>query len=283
MLLNIAIVVVAVCASQWVLGFANTVGFHRLLTHRSFKAPSWVRNGFALTAAQFSGSPMLWVGMHRVHHQVSDTDRDPHTPTRGFWFAHCGWLIKSRSPLIAIPFAILGGIGVQAVIVYYDIKRLIGKHPPVWRKLTRDLGKERFMRFLDTPLVITAMFAAQVAAAWLIAGWWGLAYLWGVHFVHLNSSWAVNSLCHWPTFGQRDHETKEQSRNVHWLAPITLGESHHNSHHRYPKSAKHALIGGMDPSWRLIRILERLGLAWDVNLPAAYREVEVTEHARQEG
>jgi len=277
MAVDIALLVLAVFASQWVFGFANTVGFHRLLTHRAFKTTNWLRNGLALVSAQFSGSPMLWVGMHRVHHMVSDTAKDPHTPTAGFWFAHCGWLMNARSPWLAAPFALLGGIGVQGVILYYDVKRLLGKHPPVWRKLTRDLEKSRFMRVLDAPLVITTMFAGQVAAAWFLGGWWGLGYLWGLHLVHLNSSWAVNSLCHWPAFGLRDHETKDQSRNVRWLAVMTLGESHHNSHHRFPKSAKHGLEGGLDPSWRLIRILEWLGLAWEVNLPKPYRAGQLAE------
>ncbi len=281
MALDVLVLLAAIYAAQWVFGFANTVGFHRLLTHRSFKTKAWIRNGLALVAAQFSGSPMVWVGVHRIHHMTSDTKDDPHTPTKGFWYGHCGWLIKTANAPLSMLFAV-SGFGVQVMFLYYDVKRVLGKHPPVWRKLTRDMEKEWFMRALDAPFVITAMFAAQVAAAWVVAGWWGIAWLYGVHLVHLNSSWAVNSICHWPTFGRRDFETKEDSRNVGWLSLITLGESHHNGHHKYPKSAKHALAGGLDPSWWLIRAMERVGLAWDVNLPKAYRAKAAADAAASE-
>jgi len=123
------------------------------------------------------------------------------------------------------------------------------------------------MRALDVPLVITAMFAAQVAIAWLIGGWWGIAWLWVVHVVLNNFTWIVNSACHWPGLGARPHKTRDQSRNVSWLALATHGESHHNAHHRHPRSAHHGIDGGVDASFAVIRLLERLGLATEVQMP----------------
>jgi stearoyl-CoA desaturase (delta-9 desaturase) len=249
-----------------VFGLANTVGYHRLLTHRAFKTTAWVRGTLTFLCAQYSGSPMLWVGAHRVHHTVSDTASDLHTPTKGFWYAHSGWLIGTRNPVLCFLFA-LSGFGLHVRFFVFDVLRLLGKHPPVWRKMTRDLEKERFMRWLDVPLVISGCFALQVGAAWLVGAWWGIAWLWFAHFFLNNATWIVNSACHWPTFGVRPYSTRDQSRNVRWLAVLTHGEANHNAHHKYPRSARHGLGGEPDLSWAVIQALASMGLAWDVQLP----------------
>lgn len=249
-----------------IVGLCNTVGYHRLLTHHAFKTGPWLRNSITLLCAQYSGSPMAWVGAHRVHHTISDTDGDPHTPLKGFWHAHCGWLCGTRNRALCILFA-LSGFGLQARFFVVDVRRLRGTVKPVWRTMTRDLVKEPFMRLLDVPLVMSACFALQVVAAWMLGGWWGLAWLWLVHVVLNNLTWIVNSACHWPGLGDRPHETRDRSRNVRWLALLTHGESHHNAHHRHPRSARHAIDGGHDLSWTVIRGLSRVGLAWDVQLP----------------
>ena len=173
----------------------------------------------------------------------------------------CG--IRSRVRWFA-----LSGFGLQIRFAVYDVRRLLGKNPPVWRAITRDLEKERFMRFLDVPLVMTGFFVlAAVAAAWAIGGAWGLAWLWFAHGVLNNATWIVNSVCHWPGAGERPFETRDRSRNVRWLAVLTHGESNHNAHHKYPRSARHGLAGELDTSWLAIRGLRRLGLAWDIQLP----------------
>lgn len=253
-------------------GIANTVGFHRLLTHRSFKTRNWLRYTLALLSAQYSGSPMMWVGVHRVHHTISDGKGDPHSPRHnGFWYAHSGWLIGTKNPVLSIAFA-LSGFGLHLRFLYWDVLRVIGKRKPVWRKMTRDLQKERFFRFLDAPFVIPAMFAAQVAAAWFIAGWWGIGWLWAFHLLQNNNTWLVNSVCHMPWAGTKPHETRDDSRNVGWLGFLTFGEAYHNGHHKYPKSARHGLLAGeMDISWGVIRLLSKLGLAWDIQIPAKFR------------
>jgi stearoyl-CoA desaturase (delta-9 desaturase) len=251
-------------------GLCNTVGYHRLLTHRSFKTRGWVRNTLTFLSAQYSGSPMAWVGAHRVHHAVSDREGDPHTPLHGFWFAHCGWLCGTRNPVLCFLFA-LSGFGLQARFLIVDVRRLLGKVKPTWRTLTRDLEKERFMRFLDVPLVLVASFAIQVACAWLIGGWWGIVWLWFVHWFLNNFTWIVNSACHWPTLGEHPHDTRDQSRNVRWLALITHGESNHNAHHRHQRCAHHGIDGGPDLSWHVIRGLAALGLASDVEGPPRER------------
>jgi len=122
-----------------------------------------------------------------------------------------------------------------------------------------------------TPLVTPALFLGQVGVAWGVAGGAGLAWLWGLHVLLTNTSWAVNSLCHAPSLGRAPHATGDDSRDVPWLSPVTLGEAYHNTHHRYPRSARHGLGGGFDPSWWVIVGLVRMGLASEPWLPRKER------------
>ena len=246
-----------------VLGLSNTVGYHRLLSHRSFKTPNWLRYTITLICAQYSGSPMQWVGAHRAHHTLSDTDGDPHTPSKGFWYAHAGWLCGTRNPIACALFA-LSGFGLHVRFLITDTQRVLGRRAPIWRQMARDLEKERFMRFLDIPFVITACFALQLVLAWMIGGWWGIAWLWLVHAFVNNATWIVNSACHHEACGERRYQTRDRSRNVWWLALLTHGEANHNSHHKYPRSARHGLDGELDTTWVVIRTLGRIGLAKDI-------------------
>ncbi len=251
-------------------GLGNTMGYHRMLTHRSFKASVPVRWGLTLLGAAFSGSPVFWVGLHRLHHTKSDGEGDPHSPIHGFWWSHCGWLLGTHNAILSALYA-ASGFGQQLTIVWHDIKRVTGRNPPVWRELCHDLMKEPLMQALDTPFVMPVYFLWQLAFAWLLAGWWGIAGLWFLHLWLTNTSWAVNSVCHDERFGEAPWDTRELSRDVWWMAYLTNGEGYHNSHHRWPRSARHALDGGSDLTWRVTQLLSAVGLVWDVWLPKKYR------------
>ncbi len=253
------------------LGLGNTVGYHRLLTHRAFVTGPAVRAVLTMLGAVAGGSPVVWVGLHRLHHARSDGESDPHSPRdSGFAWAHAGWILGTRRPLPVLLFA-LSGFGQQAMIALHDLRRLRGTNPPVWRDLCGDLMKEPLMRALDTPGVMPAWFLGQLAVAWAVGGGWGIAWLWAVHLALTNSSWAVNSVAHWPRFGRQPRPTGDDSRDVPWLALVTLGEAWHNAHHRHPRSARHGLDGGLDPSWRVIQALCAVGLARQPWLPKEAR------------
>jgi stearoyl-CoA desaturase (delta-9 desaturase) len=260
-------------------GLGNTVGYHRLLTHRAFRAGPGVRGGLALVGACFGGPPLLWVGLHRHHHLASDAPEDPHTPRGGgLLHAHAGWLVgrligRPVGPVLAAAFA-LSGFGQQLATLVHDLRRLAGTNPPTWLALCKDLHEDPVLGALERPLATPLLFAGQLGAAWLLGGAWGVAWLWALHLALTNTSWAVNSLCHAPDVGRAPHATGDDSRDVPWLAPFTLGEAYHNTHHRYPRSARHGLDGGFDPSWWAIRGLVALGLARDVWLPKAARRAE---------
>jgi stearoyl-CoA desaturase (delta-9 desaturase) len=235
-----------------VTGLGITVGFHRLLTHRSFKTGPAVRAILAaLGSAAIEGPVISWVADHRKHHTFSDEEGDPHSPhvghgggwrgtLRGLLHAHVGWLF-------------------------------VHTERGSKRRFAPDLLSDPVVRFIDRTFVLWAVvglaipFGLGVAlGGTLVAGLTGL--LWGGAvrmFVVHHVTYSINSICH--VFGRRPFDTDDESRNVFWLALPTFGEAWHNNHHAFPTSAVHGLRRWeLDPSALVIRALEKLGLAWDV-------------------
>ena len=232
-------------------GLGITVGFHRLLTHRSFQTFPAVRYSLAvLGTLAVEGSVIKWVADHRKHHDFADEDGDPHTPhepgagvlgpIRGLWHAHLGWLFNS-----------------------------VGQADQ--RRYAADLLKDRTMRRIDTaekPLLLLSLlipFAVGLIVKGTLTGalmtlvWGGLVRIFFLH----HATFSINSICHF--FGRRRFETTDQSRNVGWLSLATFGESWHNNHHAFPTSAFHGLRRTeLDPGGLFIRLLEATGLAWKV-------------------
>jgi stearoyl-CoA desaturase (Delta-9 desaturase) len=247
---------VALAAMFYVVtGFGVTVGYHRLLTHRSFRASRWLK--VALTAAgsmAVEGSPVSWVANHRRHHLFSDETGDPHSPhtsgngiggqVRGLVHAHVGWLFSGDVTCAA-------------------------RHAP-------DLLRDRDERVLTRlfPVFVVCSFGVPFFLGWTWSGtisgaltallWAGVARMALLHHV----TWSVNSVCH--MFGPQPATHTDYSTNVAPLAVISLGESWHNFHHAHPASARHgALPHQLDPSAALIRTFERLGWATHVRWPTA--------------
>jgi stearoyl-CoA desaturase (Delta-9 desaturase) len=233
-------------------GIGITVGFHRLFTHRSFKAASATRGVLAaLGSTAVEGSVIEWVATHRKHHRFSDADGDPHSPhldhepgwrgaLKGLYHAHVGWTVRG---------------GDRASVQRY----------------AKDLLADPVMRFVSRTFFVWVVaglafsFGLGVALTGTVAG--GLTgLLWGGAvriFLLQHVTFSINSLCHF--FGRRPFETGDHSRNLAWLAPLSLGEAWHNNHHAFPTSAAHGLKRWqVDPSALVIGAMERVGLAWDV-------------------
>jgi stearoyl-CoA desaturase (delta-9 desaturase) len=229
-----------------------TVGYHRMLTHRSFrthKATEYVFAGLGSMAVQ--GPVIAWVADHRKHHAHTDVEGDPHSPhvghgegvigvLQGLWHAHMGWLLSEH-----------------------------GRAD--WKKYAPDLYEDRGMRLLNRRFVSLVFLglAIPALAGYLLTGtllgaatgllWGGLVRIFFVHHV----TWSVNSICHF--LGSRRFEVEDHSGNVFWLALPSLGESWHHNHHAFPRSAVHGLRRWeLDPSALLIAGMERAGLAWNV-------------------
>ena len=233
-------------------GLGVTVGFHRHLTHRSFKTSRPVRAALAiLGSAAIEGPVISWVADHRKHHTYSDREGDPHSPhvghgggfrgaLKGLFHAHVGWLF-------------------------------IHTHRGARKRYARDLLADPVVTFVDRHFLAWALGGLGVAFAlgWAIGGsfyagltgllWGGAVRMLVVHHV----TYSINSLCHF--FGRRRFDTGDESRNLFWLSLPTFGESWHNNHHAFPTSAMHGMRRWeLDPSAMVIRLLEKLGLVWDV-------------------
>ncbi len=233
-------------------GFGITVGFHRHLTHRAFKAKRPVRGALAiLGSAAVEGPVISWVADHRKHHAFTDEPGDPHSPHVG----HGGGL---RGALRGLAHAHLGWL--------YDHSQRALK-----TRYAPDLMNDSLIRFVDRTfaLWVLAGLAVPFGLGWAIGGsihhaltgllWGGLVRMFVLHHV----TYSINSLCHF--FGRRDYETDDESRNLAWLAPLSFGESWHNNHHAFPTSARHGLRRWqIDSGAAVIWVLEKLGLAWDV-------------------
>ena len=234
------------------IGLGVTVGFHRLLTHRSFKTSPWLRGLLAVLGTMSIEGPVIsWVADHRKHHAYSDRLGDPHSPhvdhgggwkgaLRGLAHAHVGWLFDHQQRGSRERFA-------------------------------PDLIADPVVNFVDKTFIFWSLLGLAIpfGLGWLIAGtvaagleamlWAGAVRIFILHHV----TYSINSLCHF--FGRRRFATEDESHNLSWLAPLSFGEAWHNNHHAFPTSAFHGMTKReVDLSGLTISGLERLGLVWDV-------------------
>jgi stearoyl-CoA desaturase (delta-9 desaturase) len=244
-----------------------TVGFHRLLTHRSFRTAPWLERTFAILGSlSVQGSVLDWVADHRKHHAHTDVEGDPHSPhvghgsgLSGLWHAHTGWLMETQG---------------QAD----------------WKKYAKDLYEDQSMRRIGKrfPLFVLASLIIPTVAGYVLHGftWEGAlrGYIWGglvrIFLVH-HVTWSVNSVCHY--FGSRRFDIEDKSTNNAWLALPSLGESWHHNHHAFPRSAKHGLKPWeIDVSAAIIAGLEKVGLAHDVVVIAPERQAQKEKQPERE-
>lgn len=223
------------CFLWWVSGSLGIgMGYHRLLTHRGYRVPKWLEYFLTLCATTaLEGGPIFWVATHRIHHQFSDEQGDPHSPIDGKWWAHMGWILMGKS-------------------MHHDTTTLARYVP--------DLAADKFhvwiTKYHYVPVIV-------VGVALLVIG--GLPFLmWGL-FVRttlgLHATWMVNSVTH--TWGSRRFATRDLSTN-NWLVGslFTFGEGWHNNHHAHPVSARHGLAWyEFDMNWYGIWFLQKVGLA----------------------
>jgi len=222
------------------------MGYHRLLTHRSFKAPKWIEYILTVCATlALEGGPIFWVAAHRIHHQFSDKQGDPHTPTEGKWWSHIIWTIVGKA----------GNRDLEACARYAP-----------------DLTKDRFHSWISEYHWVPATVSG-VLLLWL-GGWPFL--LWAGFFrvtMGLHATWLVNSVTHF--WGTRRFATRDHSRNNVLVALVTFGEGWHNNHHAHPTSARHGLAWyEIDTTWVAIWLLRTLRLIKSVqvaSLPSAVK------------
>lgn len=231
------------------------MGYHRLLTHRSYVPPKWIEYFLAICGTlALEGGPLSWVTTHRIHHKYSDQDGDPHSPNDGKWWSHLLWMTVGDATNCT---------------------------PEEYRRYSPDLCRDPFLVWLSKYFWVPLAVVGVVLFAW--GGWPFL--LWGIFFrvtVGLHSTWMVNSLTHF--WGSRRFATSDGSRNNLLVGLLTFGEGWHNNHHAFPTSARHGLAWyELDISWMGIRFLKAIGLAKAVrtaSVDTKFRE-SATEAARE--
>ena len=227
-------------------GWGISLGYHRLHTHRSYKAPLWLEHFFAVCGSlTLEGGPISWVATHRVHHQKSDQAGDPHSPRDGGWWAHAGWIMFGETK--------------------HNNTRLMSRYAP---DLAKDLFYVRLNNYHWVPLTVLGF--ALLAIGGLPMMLWGICFrvVFGLH-----ATWLVNSATH--MWGGRRFQTRDDSRNNWWVALLTFGEGWHNNHHAHPTSARHGLAWyEFDPSWITLKLLKRLGIAKSIQVATVHSELE---------
>ena len=226
---------------HWITGGAGiTLGYHRLLTHRSFRIPKLLEYVFAMMGnLACQSGPIAWVAAHRFHHLRSDEPGDPHSPLDGFFWAHMGWCLQQNNEID-------------------NFKE--------YSKIVPDLASDPVYVLMDRTHILWTILLSLGLYAW---GGWSFV-VWGVFLrvvLVYHCTWLVNSAAH--VWGYRTYKTTDRSKNLWWVALLTYGEGWHNNHHAFQYSARHGLKWWeIDSTYLMIRILEKLNLAQAVKIPS---------------
>lgn len=231
-------------------GMGITVGYHRLLSHRSFRCNRafeyfWVLGGYMT----YQGSPIWWSAIHRAHHRYADTRLDPHSPQDGIWHSLYGWMLSGKYP--------------EHIDPNVACKDLI--KDPLYRLL--ECGGNPAMASLVNLIVniafrlgLWALFGWQIALACTLAS-----------AAVFNVPQMLNVICHIPKAGYKNFGTKDDGVNVWWVAVLAMGEGWHNNHHAYPGSAQSGFRWfEFDVSWMTIQLGKALGMVSWANVPSGY-------------
>jgi fatty-acid desaturase len=229
---------------HWLTGSIGIcLGYHRLLSHRSFRVPQWLEYILAtMGAIAIQGGPVFWVGGHRQHHAFTeDVEKDPYSSNRGFWWSHLIWMLRPEFHT-------------------FDVNH--------YQRYAPDLARHAYYRWLDRYFILLQVPLAILLYA--LGGWSFVIYGIFLRAVLLwHSTWFVNSATH--CWGYRTFEAKDNARNLWWVSLVTYGEGWHNNHHRFPRSAQTGWNWWeFDITWHTIQLLQRLRLASHVKtIPVA--------------
>jgi stearoyl-CoA desaturase (Delta-9 desaturase) len=230
-----------------------TLGYHRLFTHRAFESSRGFRALIAVAGSMAVQGPVItWVADHRKHHAFTDQRGDPHSPhlsgegfagsIKGLWHAHMGWLFETVGTAEKERYA--------SDLIKDPVVRAVDKTFWVW-----------VLAGIAIPFTLGWVIGGNFRTGVTAALWGGLVRIFLLHHV----TWSINSICHF--FGRRRFDVEDESRNVFWLAHLSMGEAWHHNHHAFPTSAFHGLKLGerlADPTGLTIMLLEKVGVVWNV-------------------
>ncbi|MGL5197256.1 MAG: acyl-CoA desaturase [Chroococcales cyanobacterium] len=233
---------------HWFLGSIGIcLGYHRLLSHRSFQVPKWLEYTIAIIGASaLQGGPIFWTAGHRLHHAYTEDEiKDPYSARKGFWWSHLLWMIYPRPEFF---------------------------NKELYQRFAPDLARDPFYCSLDRYSLLLQIPLGIVL--YLLGGWPFVVYGVFVRIVLLwHSTWLINSVTH--MWGYKTFPTEDNSRNLWWAAIFTYGEGWHNNHHAYPNVAKAGWRWWeLDMTWWAIWVLKTVGLAKKVVMPPANKATQ---------
>ena len=210
-----------------------TLGYHRMMSHKAFKAPKWLeRTLITVATLSVQGDPMEWVGLHRHHHLHSDQPLDHHNSRKGLWWSHMGWMFQEVPAMKEVP------------------------------DLTKDMQKDSYYVWLEKNFMVPTIVLGTIfyfLGGWSLVGWGIFVRLVVVYHV----TWLVNSATH--TWGYRSFITNDNSMNNWWVGLLAFGEGWHNNHHARQARARHGIMWWeVDVTWGIIWFLEQIGLVYAV-------------------
>ena len=190
-----------------------TAGAHRLWSHKSYKArlpfKIFLVIGHSIAG---QGSLYLWIRDHLMHHKFAESDADPHNPVRGFFFAHCGWLLRKKHPQVILQAQKL------------DLDRIM------------DDPIVRYQHKYYTPLYLILALILPTLIPW---HYWGeslynsffIVFI-GRYMNILHTTLLINSWGH--MFGYRTYTHSVQAGDNLVIHTASIGEGYHNFHHAFP-------------------------------------------------
>ncbi len=228
--------------SIWILAFimyaltamSITGGYHRYFAHRTYEAKTWVKWLWALFgAAAFQNSILIWARDHRIHHRFVDSDIDPYSINKGFFYAHLGWMLVNETP--GVP------------------------QGPYERDLKRDgvvMFQHKYYLLIATLMgfglpTLVGHFLGSALGGLAVAGFLRMVALHHMTFF-------INSWCHY--FGRQTYTDKNTARDSLTMAVATFGEGYHNFHHIFAQDYRNGVRWyHWDPTKWLIQLLRLLG------------------------
>ena len=211
-----------------------TMGYHRLYAHKSFEAHpvlEWIL--LFISSGAFQGSALKWASDHRIHHKYEDTDKDPYSIKKGFWYAHMGWMMTHEA--VSLP--------IQAP----------------------DLEKNKLVKFQNDYYLVCAIavgYALPLAVGWLMQNaLLGIVIAGGLRiFLTQQSTFFVNSLSH--TLGKTPYSIDQTAKDSIIVAFLTHGEGYHNFHHKFQFDYRNGIRWyHWDPTKWTIQLAALTGLA----------------------
>jgi len=228
-------------------GMSITTGYHRMWSHRTFKARWPVRLLLAIFGGMaLQNSIYVWAARHRIHHRhVDDVDRDPHSIRSGFWHAHIGWMLR-HWPTSEVDFSQVRDLERDPIVMW--------QHRNYWALV--------WITNLGFPLLL----------GWMTGEWIGMFLLAGVFrlVVSHHFTFFINSLAH--TWGRRPYSEDNTAVDNGWIALLTWGEGYHNYHHAFQADYRNGIRWWQyDPSKWLINVLAWTGMVTDRKRTPAFR------------